>query len=270
MIGSIFADICGSRYEFNNISNEDFPLFNEKATYTDDSILTVATADVILDGAEYGKYYYDYAKAFPNRGYGGHFLQMVKSGSLTPYNSFGNGSAMRASPIGWACNSVEHVLEEAKRSAECTHDHREGIKGAQAASLAVYMARIGSSKQTIREAIETLGYDLARKTEDFDRTFDETCQAAIPRCMAIFTETDNYENAIRKSIAMGGDVDTIACITGGIAQAYYGMPSREIVEYVYKKLNPHLARITTAFTIKYIDSSFIQPLLVGTDGAANL
>jgi len=270
MIGSIAGDIIGSVYEFHNISNEDFPLFSRDSTFTDDTVLTVATADVILDGAKYDKYYLDYGTTFANRGYGGTFYRMLKTGSLKPYNSYGNGSAMRVGPVGWAYDSMEEVLKEAKRSAECTHDHTEGIKGAQAVAFATYLARKKVDKTVIKKAIAKLGYDLNTRIKDFSRKFDVTCQGTIPRAMAVFMETDNYESAIRKSIAMGGDVDTIGCIVGGICEAYYGMPKREIVEEVYKRIPPHMARITTKFTKKYIDPNFIEPEEIGTDGGANI
>ena len=270
MIGAISGDIIGSRYEFNNISNEDFPLFERKSTFTDDSVLTIATADTILDNAKYSEYYYDYATAFPNRGYGGRFGQMLRSGSLTPYNSFGNGSAMRVSPVGYAYKTIEETLKEAKKSAEVTHNHLEGIKGAQATALAIYLARTKQNKDIIKTAVTSLGYDLSKKAKDYGRVFDETCQGTIPKCIAIFMETNDYETAIRKSISLGGDVDTIACIVGGIAQAYYGMPKKEIVEEVYKRLPLHLAKITTNFTKKFIDPDFEPPLEIGTNGAANL
>jgi ADP-ribosyl-[dinitrogen reductase] hydrolase len=270
MIGAIAGDIIGSEYEFHNISWEDFDFFGKKSTYTDDSILTVATADAIMDKAGYAQYYLDYAQAFPNRGWGGNFLQMVKTGKLVPYNSYGNGSAMRVSPVGWACNSVKEVMEEAKKTAEVSHDHPEGIKGAQATALAIFMARSGKTKEEIKKAIEVIGYNLSMPLKDYDRSFDESCQGTLPKCFAIFLETDNYEQAIRKSIACGGDVDTIGCIVGGICQAYYGMPSRDIVESVYKKIPPHLAKITTAFTQKYIDREFVEPTIIGVDGATYL
>jgi len=270
MIGSIAGDIIGSKYEFHNIRNEDFELFSGNCTFTDDTVLTIATADTILDKDSYSKYYHDYGNSFANRGYGGTFAQMLKNSSLKPYNSYGNGSAMRVSPVGFAYNSIDEILKESKRSAEVTHDHPEGVKGAQAVALSIYLARKQVDKKEIKDTVEKMGYDLSKKVNDFSRKFDVTCQGTIPRVMAIFMETDNYEKAIRKSIAMGGDVDTIACIVGGICQAYYGMPSREIVEEVYKRLPKHLAKITTNFTKKYIDHDFIEPCEIGTDGAANL
>jgi ADP-ribosylglycohydrolase len=269
MIGAIIGDIVGSVYEFNNIATEDFSLFSRKSTFTDDTVLTVATADTILDKAQYSQYYLDYAQAFPNRGWGGNFQKMVRTGKLTPYNSYGNGSAMRVSPVGWVYDTYEQTLEEAQKSAECTHSHSEGIKGAQAIAASVWLARTGKGKDDIAGAIKKLGYEILPLSE-FGRTFDESCQGTIPKCMAIFLNTNDYEGAIKKSIAMGGDVDTIACIVGGIAQAFYGMPSREIVEEAYVRLPKHLAKVTTAFTQKYIDPNFVEPQIVGTDGAAYL
>lgn len=270
MIGGLAGDIIGSEYEFHNISNEDFEFFGRKSTYTDDTVLTVATADVILDNAAYDRYYLEYAQAFPNRGWGGNFGAMVKTGKLVPYGSYGNGAAMRVSPIGWAYSTYEETLAEAKRSAECSHNHEEGIKGAQAIAGAIFLARQGESKDKIKNKIEKLGYDLSQRLDTFDRSFDESCQGTIPKCFAIFSETDNYDQAIRVSIARGGDVDTIACIVGGMCQAFYGMPSRDIVERVYQKITPHLAKITTAFTIKYIDKNFFEPSVIGIDGATYL
>ena len=272
MIGCLIGDIAGSSREFKNISNRDFEIFERKSTYTDDSILSIATADVLIDGvkASYGNYYLDYAKSFPNRGWGGSFEKMIKSGTLVPYNSYGNGAAMRVGPVGWVFDNIGDTLEEAEKSAKCSHNHSEGIKGAQAVALSTYLARTGKSKEEIKKHVEKLGYDLSSPLSSFGREFDETCQGTIPKCMAIFFETNDFEDAIRTSIASGGDVDTIACIVGGISHAYYGMPDRKMVEEVYKRLSHHLAKITTIFTKKYIDKDFIAPTAIATDFAANL
>ena len=270
MIGSIIGDVIGSVFEFNNIDNENFELFGPKSTFTDDSVLTVATADVILNGVDYGKWYLTYAQAYPGRGWGGAFLQMISTGQLLPYNSYGNGSAMRVSPIGWAFDSAEKVLAEAKRSAECSHNHEEGIKGAQATALAVFLARNGANKERIRSEISALGYDLSKDLKSFDRSFDETCPGTLPKCFAIFFETSSYEHAIRTSIARGGDVDTIACIVGGIAQAYYGMPPREMVEMAYQKMSPVMGYVTTDFTKRYVDKDFVEPIIERIQETYNL
>lgn len=266
MIGAIAGDIVGSKYEFHNITNEDFgPLFAEKCIYTDDTVLTVATADVILDDdTTYSEQYLDYAKAYPNRGYGGTFGAMIKLGKLIPYNSYGNGSAMRVSPVGWIHDTLEDTLAEAKKSAKCTHNHLEGVKGAQAVAGVIFMARTGQSKEDIKSMVEWLGYDLSKKSYDFRQgKFDVTCQGTIPRCMAVILETDDFESAQRKTVAMGGDVDTNCCIVGAITEAMYGLPEG-LTEAVYERLPNQMAEVVTAFTKKYINKDFVEPENVGT------
>ena len=210
MIGAIAGDILGSQYEFNNISNEDFgPLFSDKSTYTDDTVLTIATADMltiatadtVFNNEDFSKQYLKYAQTYPNRGYGSNFKEMVKRGKLEPYNSYGNGSAMRVSPIGWAYNDELTVLLRARESAICTHSHQEGIKGAQAVARSILAARKGYGKEYIKKMVEEIGYDLSKKTDEFPRQFDVTCQGTIPRCMAILFETDDFESAMRKAVA---------------------------------------------------------------------
>ena len=282
MISSIAGDMIGSRFEFHNISNEDFgPLFSKKSIYTDDTVLSIATADVILDqSGDYSGQYFAYAQAYPGRGYGGNFGAMIKQGKLEPYNSYGNGSAMRVGPIGWIYTEKEladstkeypgftQTMELAKRSAECTHNHPEGIKGAQAVALSIFMARLGHSKKDIKDVVEELGYDLSKKTYDFKQgEFDVTCQGTIPRCMAIFLETDDFESAMRKAVAMGGDVDTNCCIVGSICDGFYGLPKREVVEEVYKRLPKQMTDVVTRFTKKYIDEKFIEPENIGSQAS---
>ena len=280
MIGAIAGDIIGSRFEFNNIRTEDFgDLFTSKSVYTDDTVLTIATADVILNGGKYSEEYLKYAECYPERGYGGNFTEMVKRGRLEPYNSYGNGSAMRISPVGWAYEGTglisadkegeykgfTHTMEMAKKSAECTHNHAEGIKGAQAIAGAIFMARKGNSKHAIKKVVEEMGYDLSKGMRDFPQgKFDVTCQGTIPRCMAIFMDTDNFEWAMRAAVAMGGDVDTNCAIVGSICDAYYGLPDKEIIEEVYSRLPKNMADITTEFTKKYIDKDFEAPENIGS------
>ena len=265
MISSIAGDMIGSRFEFHNISNEDFgDLFASRSVYTDDTVLTIATADVILNDGVYAEEYLKYAEMNPQRGYGGNFSAMVKQGRLVPYDSYGNGSAMRIAPVGWAYSTIEETLDKAKKSAECTHSHAEGIKGAQAIAGAIYWARVGAGKDVMAEKVSELGYDLSKKSYDFRQgKFDVTCQGTIPRCMAVFLETDDFESAMRKAVAMGGDVDTNCCIVGAICDGFYGLPRRLIVEEVYARLPKYMAEITTAFTKKYIDKDFVQPDNVG-------
>ena len=225
MIGAIVGDVVGSVFEFNNHRSKDFPLFQASSDFTDDSVLTFATAKVLLDGGDYAATYQQFARVYPNRGYGGRFSRWIKQDNPKPYNSFGNGSAMRVAPVGFAFADAETTLKEAKRSAEVTHNHPEGIKGAQAVALAIWMARKGEGKAAIRRTIEKqFGYDLSRDC-DFIRQvnkFDETCQGSVPEAITCFLESTDFEDCIRLSISIGGDSDTIACIAGGIAQAYYG------------------------------------------------
>jgi len=264
MIGAIAGDILGSQYEFNNISNEDFgPLFSDKSVYSDATVLTIATADVIMGEGNYSEQYLKYAQRYPNTGYGGNFKEMVKRGRLEPYDSYGNGSAMRISPIGWAYNDDLTVLLKARESAICTHNHQEGIKGAQAVARSILFARKGHNKEYIKKMVEEIGYDLSKKTHEFPRRFDVTCQGTIPRCMAVLFETDDFEGAMRKAVAMGGDVDTNCCIIGGICQALYGLPSREVIEETYARLPKQMADVTTAFVKKYVQKDFQEPNNVG-------
>jgi ADP-ribosylglycohydrolase len=235
IIGAIAGDIIGSTYEWNNVKTIDFELFSRKSTFTDDSVLTFATMYALLNKIDYVEAYQQFARKYPNRGYGGDFKSWIYNKNPEPYNSWGNGSAMRASPIGWYGNSVEEVLAEANKSAEVTHNHPEGIKGAQSTAISVYLARIGKKKDEIKEFImEIFNYNLERKIDDIrpNYRFDVSCQGSVPEAIIAFLESNNYENAIRLAISLGGDSDTIACITGGIAEAYY----REIPEIITKKI----------------------------------
>lgn len=262
MIGAIAGDIIGSRYEFNNIDTTEFDLFHISSTFTDDTVLTVATADAILNDSskDYLRKYQWYFFEYPNRGWGGMFAQIASTGNLGPYNSYGNGSAMRVSPVGWICDTIDEVMLEAANTAVVTHNHEEGIKGAQATALAVHLARNGFNKEEIKHIITSrIGYDLTKPYTEYGRDFDETCQGAVPKALAIFFGTNSFEESIRQSIALGGDVDTIACIVGGISQAYYGMPDMEIVKNVYIKLPNQMRRIVTDFTTRYIDPNFVAP-----------
>ncbi len=239
MIGAIIGDIVGSVYEFNNHRSKEFPLFQAKSDFTDDSVLSFATAKVLLDGGDYAATYQRFARAYPNRGYGGRFGKWMWLKDPKPYYSFGNGSAMRVAPVGFAFADAETTLVEAKRSAEVTHNHPEGIKGAQAVALAIWMARQGEDRDAIRQAIEKqFGYDLSR-TCDLIREvnkFDETCQGSVPEAITCFLESMDFEDCIRLSISIGGDSDTIACIAGGIAQAYY----REISDWIVEETRARL------------------------------
>jgi len=255
VIGAIAGDIIGSVYEFDPIKSTEFPLFSADSTCTDDSILTIAVADCILNGKDYAQTIKKYGRDYPYGGYGGVFLRWLGSDSYEPYNSFGNGSAMRVSPVGFAFNTINEVLAQAEKSAAVTHNHPEGIKGAQAVASAIFLARAGKSKNDIQEYIgSTFGYDLRQKLYDIrpGYRFDETCQGSVPQSIIAFLESDNYEDAIRKSISLGGDSDTMACITGGIAEAYYKVIPEYIVSNVREILNGELLDIVDSFSERFI------------------
>jgi ADP-ribosylglycohydrolase len=254
MIGAIAGDIIGSAFEWRNVKTTGFELFGPASRFTDDTVLTVAVADCILTGKDYAGAFKEYGRRFPSAGYGGFFWGWLCSGSLEPYNSFGNGSAMRVSPVGFAFETLEEVLEEAKRSAEVTHNHPEGIKGAQAVASAIFLARKGSGKGEIRRYIEeAFGYDLDRTLDEIrpGYTFDVTCQGSVPEAIIAFLESEDFEDAVRKAISLGGDSDTIACMTGGIAQAYYKVVPGPILQKVRGILDPGLLRVVDRFSEKY-------------------
>jgi ADP-ribosylglycohydrolase len=254
MIGAIAGDIIGSVHEFSNIKTEDFPLFTSKSTCTDDTVMTVAVADSILTGKGYAVALKEWGRLYPYAGYGGMFKDWLRSEGSGPYNSFGNGSAMRVSPVGFAFGTLDKVLAEAKKSAEVTHNHPEGIKGAQAVAAAIFLARTGKDKKEIKDYIEsTFNYDLIRTLAEIrpGYSFDETCQGSVPQAVIAFMESSSYEDAVRKAISLGGDTDTQACITGGIAQAYYKTVDADIIKKVRKVLDARLLAVVDAFAAKY-------------------
>ena len=237
MIGAIIGDIAGSVYEFNNAKTEDFPLITKQSNYTDDTICTIAIADATMNDRSYKDALLDWCLAYPRPmgGYGASFAAWLNSKDHQPYYSYGNGAAMRVSSIGWLCNSQYEVCETAKMSAEVSHDHPEGIYGAQAVALAVFGLRQGRSKDEIKDFISQ--HYTIPKYEPFSNPFDETCQNAVPVAVSCFLASNSFEDAIRKAIVVGGDSDTIAAICGGSAEAYYGVPA-ELKRVALKKL-PH-------------------------------
>jgi ADP-ribosylglycohydrolase len=254
MIGAIAGDIIGSVYEHNPIKTKDFPLFHPRCRFTDDTVLTVAVADAILTGCPYLEALRDTGRRYPHAGYGGSFIHWLYASEPRPYNSWGNGSAMRVSPVGWAFASEAKVLQEARESAEISHNHPEGIKGAQATALAVYMARTGQGKEQIRSRIvELFGYDLDRSLDGIRPfyAFDVSCQGTVPESIIAFLESESYEDAVRNAISLGGDSDTLACITGGIAEAFYGGLPQELRDGVRRYLTPDLWAVTEAFCRKH-------------------
>ncbi len=229
-------------------------MLTSESRFTDDTVLTVAVADFILGDGNYVGKLQDYANAYPNRIYGTNFLHWVRTGLREPYNSWGNGSAMRVSPVGFAFSDTKSVLREAKRSAEVTHNHPEGIKGAQATALSVFMAREGSSKNEIMQIIEaTFGYDLSRSIDEIrpDYSFNESCQGTVPEAIIAFLESNDFESAIRLSVSLGGDADTLASITGAIADAFYGGVPNEIAEPALARLDKPLCKVVDEFSARF-------------------
>ena len=254
IIGAIAGDVIGSDFEWNTVKTTDFNLFCKDSRFTDDSVLTLATMSAIINGNGYCDSYKKFGQKYPNAGYGGYFYKWIFSDKSEPYNSWGNGSAMRVSPVGWYCNNINDVLAEAKKSAEVTHNHPEGIKGAQATAAAVYMARWGKTKDEIKKYIEAnFQYDLDRKLDDIrpGYKFDVSCQGSVPEAIIAFLESTDYENAIRLAVSLGGDSDTIACITGGIAEAFYGKIPDYIIENVLNILPNEFINIIEEFSEKY-------------------
>mgnify|MGYP003291718782 CR=1 FL=1 len=263
MIGSIIGDVAGSFYEFCNTKSKDFEFLSNRSRFTDDSVLTIATADWLLHGGKPETYYADWGNTFPSAGYGGRFLDwlwsMDRKGYAEPYNSCGNGSAMRVSPVGWAFDTIEETMEAAKISAECTHNHPEGIKGAQAVALCIVMARKGFTKDDIKNKVASMfGYDLSftidaiRPTYGWDSKFGNgvLCQASVPQAIVAFLDGNDFEDCVRNAISIGGDSDTIACITGSIAEAFYGVPE-DIRNKVLLYLPNSFIEVINEFESKY-------------------
>ncbi|CFW97016.1 ADP-ribosylation/Crystallin J1 [Syntrophomonas zehnderi OL-4] len=254
MLGAIIGDIIGSAYEFNNTKTTDFSLFTPRSRFTDDTVLTVAVADAILHNKDYAMTIWEYGRRYPRAGYGDRFALWLQSTQRKPYRSYGNGSAMRISPVGFAYDTVEKVLAEAEKFASVTHNHPEGIKGAQAVALAIFMARLGAEKKDIKREIQTrFDYNLQRKLDDIrpGYSFDVTCQGSVPEAILAFLESENYEDAIRKAISLGGDSDTIACMSGGIAQAYYKDIPAHMTDSARTILDDDLLKILDSFAARF-------------------
>ena len=248
MLGAILGDMVGSPFEFdrNNHKSKDFPLLSEKSHVTDDTVMTIAVAVGLIAGqgdaqktfAEVQHEMQYWGRKYPDAGYGGMFGRWLWVEHPQPYGSFGNGSAMRVAAAGWLFDTLDKTLEMAKVTAEVTHNHPEGIKGAQATAAAIFLARTGHSKPEIRQYVEqTFGYDLSRTCDEIRPYYChvETCQQTVPEAIIAFLESNSFEDALRNAVSLGGDSDTLACITGGIAEAFYGMPS-ELQQETLKRL----------------------------------
>jgi ADP-ribosylglycohydrolase len=254
MIGAIAGDIVGSVYEWNNIKTKQFELFHPSCFFADDSVLTIALADAILNNHDYGAMMKSYYHRYPDAGYGGFFHQWARSAESQPYNSWGNGAAMRISPVGFAFESLAEVLVKAKQYTNTTHNHPEGIKGAQATASAIFLARTGKTKTEIKEYVETtFGYDLSITLDDLrpSYAFNESCQETVPQAIIAFLESYDFEDAIRNAISLGGDSDTLACITGGIAQAFYGGVPDSVAAKIMEVLDKDLRKVTSEFMAMY-------------------
>lgn len=262
MLGAIAGDVIGSVHERTRTKTKDFPLLTPESRFTDDTVLTVAVAECLLRGRDYVDGLHDYFHAYPDAGYGGTFFLWASSRRREPYQSWGNGSAMRVSPVAYAGTTLDDVLAEAKRSAEVTHDHAEGIRGAQATAAAIFLARTGSTKEQIRQYVAGhFDYFLDETLDEMRPTyqFDASCQWSVPQSIIAFLESTNYEEAVRNAISLGGDADTMACIAGAIAEAYYGGVPASITEAVLERLDNRLRGVVQDFRGRYGLSLGTQP-----------
>jgi len=254
MLGAIIGDIVGSRFEWDNIKTKDFELF------TDDSVMTLTITKAIMEsdsdfdnlGKKAVKYMKEFGQKYPYCSYGIRFSKWLKGSCPQPYNSWGNGAAMRVSPVAYAGNSLQEVIELSKKVTEVTHNHPEVIKGAEAASLAIYLVRTGSSLEEIKDYINENYYSIDFRLDDIrdEYKFDESCQETVPQSPAAFFESTDFEDAIRNAISLGGDSDTLAAITGSVAWAYYGVPF-DIRERAIKYLDKYLSKILLEFENRY-------------------
>lgn len=259
LLGAIAGDVIGSFYEFIPANTTDFQLFNGKSSrFTDDTVMTVANADWLLTGNNLLDIMQDYGNRYITAGYGSMFYEWLCDRNPYPYNSFGNGSAMRVSPVGWAFCTLNETLEAAKKSAEVTHNHPEGIKGAQAVAASIYLARKGKSKQKIKQYVErNFGYNLSRTCDEIRKNyrFDVTCQGSVPESIIAFLESTDYESAIRLTVSLNGDADTMGAITGGIAEAFYGGVPTSIQEEVLKRLPQEFIYVMEKFYDRFVIST---------------
>lgn len=251
MLGAIVGDVVGSIYEQKVIRTKDFPLFQPKSHFTDDTVLTLAIADAIIHQGDYRQFLRQYFRQYPYAGYGSRFILWAVSGIPQPYYSFGNGSAMRVSPVAYKCQDLDTVLQESQRAAAVTHNHPEGIKGAQAIAAAIFMARQQCSKSEIKSFITSnFHYDLSPALDAVPPA-GVSCQTSVPQALIAFLSSDNFEDAIRNAIFIGGDSDTLACMTGAIAEPFYGGVPSWIAQETMVRLDDNLRSVSTTFLAQY-------------------
>jgi ADP-ribosylglycohydrolase len=259
MIGAIVGDVIGSKYEFDSTKDYNFVLFKAGSTFTDDTVMSVATAEALMSGEPFQNAYRRFYSSYANRGYGGSFKKWASSGGGQPYNSWGNGSAMRVSPVGWMYDDEQKVLDMAKATAEVTHNHEEGIKGAQATAWCIWAARKGKTKIDIKEGVESkFGYNLNRKLDDIRPSykFDVSCQGSVPESILCFLESSSFEDSIRLAVSMGGDADTMGCITGGMAEAFYGKVPERLAKEAFGRLDSRLKIVVAKFIREHVNKDF--------------
>ena len=253
MIGAIIGDIAGSRFEWHNIKTKEFDFLTHKCFFTDDTVMTIAVAEAFMEAISCGatepeikgmlvEKMQEYGKRYPYAGYGSRFSWWLSDNEPAPYNSYGNGSAMRVSSVAWLYNDIISVVNAARISAEVTHNHPEGIKGAQATAVAIFLARTGASKVLIKSFIQSeFGYDLSRTCDQVRPTYRhvESCQETVPEAITAFLEGDSFEDVIRTAVSLGGDCDTLTAIAGSVAEAFYGVPE-ELKEECRNRLTADL------------------------------
>jgi ADP-ribosylglycohydrolase len=250
MFGAIIGDIIGSPFKYLGFKGMDFPLFGERSNFTDDTVLTVAVADALLHDLDFSKTLRAYARRYPDAGYGGTFYQWMLSDTTEPYRSWGNGCAARTGPIGFFFDEITTLLNTARQCASVTHNHSEGIKGSQAVSYGIFLARQGSNKTYIRDEIfRWFGYNLNHSLDDLRPAyrFDISCQGTVPPAFIAFLESDDFESAIRNAISLGGDADTLACIAGSLAEAYYKEIPQWMAEEARSRLPQEFLSVIDAF-----------------------
>lgn len=255
LLGAVAGDIIGSVYEHYSVKKTDFPIFSGLSRFTDDTAMTVAVADWLLGTTALVPSLQDYVRRYPKAGYGGMFHQWAMSDNPLPYHSFGNGSAMRVSPVGWAFDTLEETLRHAAESAAVTHDHPEGIKGAQVVAACIFLARKGESKTYIQEYIEQhFGYNLHRTCNEIrpNYRFDVTCQGSVPESIIAFLESTDFESAVRLAVSLGGDADTMGAIAGSIAEAFYGGVPENIRQECIRLLPADMLGVLHRFSEKYM------------------